>query len=90
MIIGVALRHRVTGELYKLAMPARHNDLFESCPEHFKKGASYQGFYDENGEYYSRQAAAEHVVLVGQPLTDYAKEEYKHRKITILFSEDVW
>lgn len=85
MIVGVALRHNETGEIYSLPKPNRHNDLIYSKPSSFIKGSFEQGFIDEDGRFYTRKQAAYHVWKVGQSLTlrgDYVP--------SILTSEDVW
>lgn len=95
MIVGVAILNTETQMLISLRRPNRHSDIFNHFYDKAKKnvflgGHWEQGFIDQNGQFYTRHQAASHVLEIGQQLTDYAKDEYKDRKIEILFSEDVW
>lgn len=84
MIIGVAAK---VGELViALPKPNRHGDCFRhirtlglSKEVELEFGlAKNQGFYDENGKYYSRPQAARHAFECGQLDYDrgYCSEEY--------------
>lgn len=95
MIVGVAFHNAEKQVLISMPRPNRHNNIFHAFYEDagkqniFKAGWT-QGFVDENGKFYDRKAAAEHVLKIGQELTHHTKEEYEGRTLGILFSEDVW
>jgi len=63
----------------KIYLGFRHYNIIHAHEPGFFKNCT-QGFIDENGKFYDREAAAAHA---------YVNEQIKHPK-TYLFSEDVW
>lgn len=70
--------------------PARHHHIIKAHHDVTGKGGSgVQGFVDEHGVFYRRQAAASHVLACGQEIVvreDKPELRIGHR----LYSEDLW
>jgi hypothetical protein len=94
MITGVAFFCKDTGMIISLPKPNRHSDvisqMWEAENKRFKEIKWEQGFINDHGKFLSRTDAAKYVLKIGQELTENAKEEYKDRGLTLLFSEDLW
>ena len=82
MLIGVAIRHRETGEVFAISKPARHHMVIRALvdagkPEHAK---GEQGFITESGIFLNREQAALHA---------FANEQCTYVGRT-LCSENLW
>ena len=83
MIVGVAIKQNNT--IYCLHKPNRHHDVIAHMINNMKVSrpiSGQQGFYDEEGEFFSREEAREIVIKNGQ-----CKDP---RHVSLLFSEDLW
>jgi hypothetical protein len=85
MIVGVAIKHRRTGEVFAMTKPARHFNLLEQLRSDGKFEFTHgeQGFLTDEGTFIDRFQARGYVELNGQPTL--------HRVGTRdLLSEDLW
>ena len=85
MIVGVAIKHRTTGEVFSLRRPARHDTVIGTLVEDHKRehAEGIQGFVTHDGEFLNRSEALRHVKECEQPTKGPLCGD-------ILFSEDLW
>jgi hypothetical protein len=83
MIVGVAIKHRETGEVFSLPKPARHHTAIHALVDvgKFAHAKGEQGFVTETGQFMNRKQALLHVVACEQEGQLHGSE---------LLSEDLW
>lgn len=85
LIVGVAMKHRETGDVYWLLKPARHDSLIKALIAVDKRdwAKGHQGFITDEGQFLNRESAWLYAVNDGS-----AKGiRWGGRE---LFSEDLW
>lgn len=84
MIVGVAIKCRLTCSVFSMPKPARHDSVIKRLFQlgQYKHCRGEQGFVNENGTFFTRAQAMEHCLAIGQHVAG--------ARSGILFSEDVW
>lgn len=85
MIVGVAIKNRLTGHVFALPKPARHDTVIRALLEKGETGwaKGEQGFITDEKIFLNRGRAMLHAVACGQPFLTHPMGQ-------ILFSEDLW
>lgn len=88
MIVAAAIIY--DGVVWTLPRPARHHHIIQKHVEETgKSGSGEQGFVDEHGVFYKRQAATLHALACGQELV--VREDRPKLRVGLrLFTEDLW
>lgn len=95
MIVAAALWY--DGLIFSMPQPNRHHDIIHKLDADLNIDPDWwnmeQGFIDDRGDFYTREAAYQHCQLIGQPLVrriallESGKNVYNGEE---LFSEDLW
>ena len=92
-LVSAAIKFYIKGDTYPTIMCGkRHCNVLEKMYNmhiEYDKQTAIQGFLTYNDTFVDRYEAFEIACAAGQLLPE-AKEEYKDKIITQLFSEDVW
>ena len=92
-VVSAAIELYIKGDTYPTIMCGkRHCDVLEKMYNmhiEYDKQTAVQGFLTDNNTFIDRYEAFEIAHMADQLLPE-AKEEYKDKRITQLFSEDVW
>ena len=92
-VVSAAIKFYIKGDTYPTIMCGRrHCDVFEKMYNmHIKydKQTAVQGFLTDDATFVDRYEAFK-IARAADQLLPEAKEEYKDKRITQLFSEDVW
>ena len=92
-LVSAAIKFYIKGDTYPTIMCGkRHYKVLEKMYNlhiEYDKQDVVQGFLTDNDTFVDRYEAFEIACAAGQLLPE-AKEEYKDKIITQLFSEDVW
>ena len=92
-LVSAAIKFYIKGDTYPTIMCGkRHCNVIEKMYNmhiEYDKQTAIQGFLADNDTFVDRYEAFEIACTAGQLLPE-AKEEYKDKIITQLFSEDVW
>lgn len=85
LIIGVAIKHRLTGDVFFLLKPNRHSDVIRALVERGDRdhAKGEQGFLTDDGTFLNRWQAARCVKRTRQHTTGSVR-------LNILLSEDLW
>ena len=92
-LVSAAIKFYIKGDTYPTIMCGkRHYNVLEKMYNlhiEYDKQTAIQGFLTDNDTFVDRYEAFEIACAAGQLLPE-AKEEYKDKIITQLFSEGVW
>ena len=92
-VVSAAIKFYIKGNTYPIIMCGkRHCDVLEKMYNmhiEYDKQTAAQGFLTDNDTFVDRYEAFE-IARAADQLLPEAKEEYKDKIITQLFSEDVW
>ena len=92
-VVFAAIKYYIKGNTYPIIMCGkRHCDVLEKIYNmhiEYDKQTAAQGFLTDNDTFVDRYEAFE-IARAADQLLPEAKEEYKDKIITQLFSEDVW
>ena len=92
-VVFAAIKFYIKGDIYPTIMCGkRHCNVLEKMYNlhiEYDKQAAVQGFLTDNNTFVDRYEAFE-IACAADQLLPEAKEEYKDKIITQLFSEDVW
>ena len=92
-IISAAIKFKPKGsEYFQIMCGKRHCNVLEKIYNlhiEYDKKTSVQGFLTDNNTFVDRYEAFE-IARAADQLLPEAKEEYKDKVVTQLFSEDVW
>ena len=92
-VVSAAIKFYIKGNTYPIIMCGkRHCDVLEKMYNmhiEYDKQTAVQGFLTDNDTFVDRYEAFE-IARATEQLLPEAKEEYKNKIITRLFSEDVW
>ena len=92
-VVSAAIKFYIVGDEYPTIMCGkRHANVFEKMYDlHIKydKQTAIQGFLTDENSFVDRYEAFE-IARAANQLLPEAKEEYKNKITTELFSEDVW
>ena len=92
-VVSAAIKFYIKDDIYPTIMCGeRHCDVFEKMYNmhiDYDKQTAVQGFLTDNDTFIDRYKAFK-IARAADQLLPEAKEEYKDKIITQLFSEDVW
>lgn len=92
-VVFAAIKFYIKGDIYPTIMCGnRHCDVFEKMHNmhiDYDRQSAEQGFLTNDATFVDRYEAFK-IARAADQLLPKAKEEYKDKVITQLFSEDVW
>lgn len=98
MITQAAIQD-TNGKIWTMPQPKRHSDIVVNmiADNVVTKDSTY-GFLDENGKFYTREEAYQHVLICKQQLWNFdpidPKKRFKNKEplppTGIVFSEELW